>query len=47
VEVEAERGHANAAELDIDVWAFGEFADVLAPTLEYLLPPAGIRADDA
>jgi hypothetical protein len=45
VEVEAERGHAETAELDVDVRAFGQLDDVLLPAGEDLLAPAGIRAD--
>src|SRR6516164_7381647 len=45
VEVEAERGHADTAELDVDVRAFGQFADVLLPADENLLPMARIGAD--
>jgi len=36
-EIEAERGHADAAELDCDVRTFGQFADVFPPTGEDLL----------
>src|SRR5271167_1110240 len=45
VEVEAERGHAHTAELDVDVRAFGQFGDVLLPAGEDLLPAARIGAD--
>ncbi len=45
VEIEAERHHADAAELDVDVGAFGQFDDVLAPAGEDLLPAAGVGAD--
>ena len=45
VEVEAERGHADAAELDVDVRAFRQFADVLPPAGEDLLAAAGIGTD--
>src|SRR6516162_914001 len=45
VKVEAERGHADTAELDIDVRAFGQFGDVFFPAGEDLRPPAGIGAD--
>src|SRR5437868_10514686 len=45
VKVETERGHADAAELDVDGRAFRQFADVLAPAGEYLLTAAGIGAD--
>src|SRR6516164_11869900 len=45
VEAEAERGHADAAELDIDVRAFRQIADVLFPAREDLLPVSAIRAD--
>src|SRR5215468_4028085 len=44
-EVEAERGHADAAELDVDIRAFGQFGDVLLPPVKDLLPAAAIRAD--
>src|SRR6516162_2298802 len=40
-----ERRHADTTELDIDIWASGQFADVLLPAGESLLPPAGIGAD--
>src|SRR5277367_1110096 len=45
VEVEAERGHPDAAELDVDIRTFGQFGDVLSPTGEDLLPVTGIGAD--
>src|SRR6516225_4386043 len=45
LKVEAERGHADPAELDVDVWAFGQFSDIFLPAGENLRPPAGVRAD--
>ena len=45
VEVEAERDHADAAKLHVDVRTFGQFGDVLAPAGEDLLTVAGIRSD--
>jgi hypothetical protein len=45
VKVEPERGHADAAELDIDVRTFGQFGDVLLPIGEDLLAAAAIGAD--
>src|ERR1700739_2641950 len=45
VEVEPKRGHADAAELDIDVRAFGEFGDVLLPAGQDLLAAAAVGAD--
>src|SRR5215469_10179790 len=45
MEVEAERGHTHAAELDIDVRAFGQFGDVLLPAGEDRRPPAGVGTD--
>src|SRR5262249_39729952 len=45
VKVEAERGHADAAELDDEVRAFREFGDVLLPAGEDLSAVADIRPD--
>src|SRR6202022_618788 len=45
VEVETKRGTADTSELDVDVWAFGQLGNVLAPAGEDLLPAPTIRAD--
>src|SRR5215472_4680247 len=45
VEIEAERGHADAAELDIDVRALCQLGDISLPAGEDFLPAAGIGAN--
>jgi hypothetical protein len=45
VEIEAERGHADTTELDINIGAFRQFDDVLLPARKDLLPMAGVGAD--
>src|SRR5438270_8192565 len=45
VEIETERSHADAAELNVDVRALGHFSDVFFPAGEDLLPPPAIRPD--
>src|SRR6185312_3110038 len=44
MEVEAEGGHADPAKLDVNVRAFRQFADVLAPARQYLRPLSSIRS---
>jgi hypothetical protein len=42
---EPEHPHAEPAELDMDVWAGRQLADLTAPHGEHLVAPAGIGAE--